>query len=65
MKVKMFTIPSLIRSFAIPEVPGLCDYVIIDHQWLFDRLQYNLYAKQSSDKAAKLSYSIMEFLLKK
>ena len=21
-----------------PEVPGLCDYVIIDHQWLFDRL---------------------------
>ena len=20
------------------EVPGLCDYVIIDHQWLFDRL---------------------------
>ncbi|XP_065908416.1 uncharacterized protein [Dysidea avara] len=21
-----------------PDVPGLCDYVIIDHQWLFDRL---------------------------
>ena len=21
-----------------PEVPGLCDYVIIDHQWLFDRI---------------------------
>ncbi|XP_065913178.1 uncharacterized protein [Dysidea avara] len=21
-----------------PEVPGLCDYIIIDHQWLFDRL---------------------------
>ena len=21
-----------------PEVPGLCDYVIVDHQWLFDRL---------------------------
>jgi len=21
-----------------PEVPGLCDYIIIDHQWLFDSL---------------------------
>ena len=21
-----------------PDVPGLCDYVIVDHQWLFDRL---------------------------
>ena len=21
-----------------PDVPGLCDYVIIDHQWLFDKL---------------------------
>ena len=21
-----------------PEVPGLCNYVIVDHQWLFDRL---------------------------
>jgi len=21
-----------------PNVPGLCDYVIVDHQWLFDRL---------------------------
>ena len=21
-----------------PDVPGLCDFVIIDHQWLFDRL---------------------------
>ena len=21
-----------------PDVPGLCDYVIIDHQWLFDRI---------------------------
>jgi len=21
-----------------PEVPGLCDYIIIDHQWLFDKL---------------------------
>ena len=37
-----------------PEVPGLCDYVIVDHQWLFDRLSsivhftfkqsYNLHA---------------------
>ena len=21
-----------------PDVPGLCDYIIIDHQWLFDRI---------------------------
>ena len=21
-----------------PDVPGLCDYVIVDHQWLFDRI---------------------------
>jgi len=21
-----------------PEIPGLCDYVIVDHQWLFDKL---------------------------
>ena len=21
-----------------PDVPGLCDYVIVDHQWLFDKL---------------------------
>ena len=21
-----------------PDVPGLCDYIIVDHQWLFDRI---------------------------
>jgi len=21
-----------------PDIPGLCDYVIVDHQWLFDRI---------------------------
>ena len=26
-----------------PEVPGLCDYIIIDHQWLFDRLSQIVY----------------------
>jgi len=44
-----------------PEVPGLCDFVIVDHQWLFDRLS-NLVCytfKQSSDSHAtkKLKYS--------
>jgi len=44
-----------------PEVPGLCDYVIVDHQWLFDKLS-NLVCytfKQSSDSHAtkKLKYN--------
>ena len=40
-----------------PEVPGLCDYVIIDHQWLFDRISriVCLTFKQSSDKFAKIN----------
>ena len=38
-----------------PDVPGLCDYVIIDHQWLFDRISsiVCLTFKHSSDKLAK------------
>ena len=38
-----------------PEVPGLCDYVIIDHQWLFDRISSIICIafKQSYDKVAK------------
>ena len=34
-----------------PEVEGLCDYVIVDHQWLFDRLTsiVRFALKQSSD----------------
>ena len=38
-----------------PNVPGLCDYVIIDHQWLFDRISsiVCLTFKHSSDKLAK------------
>ena len=40
-----------------PEVPGLCDYVIIDHQWLFDRISsiVCLTFKHSSDKLAKVN----------
>ena len=38
-----------------PDVPGLCDYVIMDHQWLFDRITsiVCLTFKHSSDKLAK------------
>ena len=37
-----------------PGVPGLCDYVIIDHQWLFDRISsiVCLTFKQSSNLLA-------------
>ena len=33
-----------------PDVPGLCDYVITDHQWLFDRISSIVYLtfKQSN-----------------
>ena len=38
-----------------PNVPGLCDYVITDHQWLFDRISSVVYCtfKHSSNKLAK------------
>ena len=38
-----------------PDVPGLCDYVITDHQWLFDRISsiVCLTFKHSSNKIAK------------
>ena len=38
-----------------PEVPGLCDYVIVDHQWLFDRISSIVCFtfKHSSNKVAK------------
>ena len=38
-----------------PDVPGLCDYVITDHQWLFDRISsiVCLTFKHSSNKFAK------------
>ena len=38
-----------------PDIPGLCDYVIIDHQWLFDKLS-NIVCftfKYSTDIVAK------------
>ena len=38
-----------------PDVPGLCDYIIVDHQWLFDRISsivcFTL--KHSSNKVAR------------
>ena len=38
-----------------PDVPGLCDYIIVDHQWLFDSISsivcFTL--KHSSNKLAK------------
>ena len=38
-----------------PDVPGLCDYVIVDHQWLFDRISSIVCFtfKHSSNKVAK------------
>ena len=40
-----------------PDVPGLCDYVITDHQWLFDRISsiVCLTFKHSSNKFAKIN----------
>ena len=38
-----------------PDVPGLCDYIIVDHQWLFDRISSIVCFtfKHSSNKVAK------------
>ena len=38
-----------------PDVPGLCDYIIVDHQWLFDRISSIVCFtfKHSSNKHAK------------
>ena len=38
-----------------PDVPGLRDYIIVDHQWLFDRISSIVYFtfKHSSNKRAK------------
>ena len=38
-----------------PDVPGLCDYIIVDHQWLFDRISSIVCFtfKCSSNKLAK------------
>ena len=38
-----------------PDVPGLCDYIIVDHQWLFDRISSLVCFtfKHSSNKLAK------------
>ena len=38
-----------------PDVPGLCDYIIVDHQWLFDRISSIVCFtfKHSSNKLAK------------
>ena len=38
-----------------PDVPGLCDYIIVDHQWLFDRISsiVCLTFKHSFNKHAK------------
>ena len=38
-----------------PDVPGLCDYIIVDHQWLFDRISSIVCFtfKHSSNKRAK------------
>ena len=38
-----------------PDVPGLCDYVITDHQWLFDRISSVVYCtfKDSANMLAK------------
>ena len=38
-----------------PYVPGLCDYIIVDHQWLFDRISSIVCFtfKHSSNKLAK------------
>ena len=40
-----------------PNVPGLCDYIIVDHQWLFDRISdiVCFTFKHSSNKDAKNS----------
>ena len=49
-----------------PDVPGLCDYVIIDHQWLFDRISniVCLTFKQSSDLVAINSFRFNGILTK-
>jgi len=44
-----------------PEVPGLCDYVIVDHQWLFDRLsnvvRFTFKSSSNLQASNKLKYS--------
>ena len=49
-----------------PDVPGLCDYVIIDHQWLFDRISniVCLTFKQSSNLVAINSFRCNGILTK-
>ena len=49
-----------------PDVPGLCDYVITDHQWLFDRISSIVYLtlKNSSNKVAKNKLKYNGFLTK-
>ena len=49
-----------------PDVPGLCDYVITDHQWLFDRISniVCLTLKQSSNLVAINSFRFNGILTK-
>ena len=49
-----------------PDVPGLCDYVITDHQWLFDRISniVCLTFKQSSNLVAINSFRFNGILTK-
>ena len=56
-----------------PEVNGLCDYVIVDHQWLFDRISsivcftfkhstYNLHAKATLKYQGILTKELLQEL---
>ena len=50
-----------------PAVPGLCDYIIVDHQWLFDRISSIVCFtfKHSSNKHAKNNLKYNGILTKK
>ena len=49
-----------------PDVPGLCDYIIVDHQWLFDRISSIVCFtfKCSSNKHAKSNFKYNGILTK-
>ena len=49
-----------------PDVPGLCDYIIVDHQWLFDRISSIVCFtfKHSSNKVAKNNFKYDGILTK-
>ena len=50
-----------------PDVPGLCDYIIVDHQWLFDRISSIVCFtfKHSFNKHAKNNLKYNGILTKK